>query len=137
MLFTKPTDSPEPYCIVTLSDDREIYEANRIQFWRELKKFCTSCGLCVKKLYIVVGNQSTPINRNHIKQYFIIRNGKFTVRGGKVEIKKGYGVVCNHPGGIVRTYIAWYNDDTGKFVYNEVIRGTNKLYTEELGIAAV
>ena len=84
----------------------------------------------------MVGDKKMPIKRNHIKYYFIVRQGKLTLRSsGKAEIKKGYGVICNHPGGITRTYIAWYDDGNGNFIYNETIRGASKFHTEELGIS--
>jgi len=135
--FEKPADSPTPYCVVELSNGQVIYESNEYTFWRELKNFCKKNGnLSVKKVSIIVGDKPNPIKKNNARHYFIIRNGRMSLRRGVSEIKKGYGVVCVHPGDIKKTYISWYNDDTGKFLYDEVLRGGSELYEKEIGISA-
>lgn len=131
--FKKPKDSPNPYCTVILSDNTEAYEHNSYSFWRELKKYCDEKKLTVKSVYIVYNGQKKEYKKNHPVCYFIIYDGKFSLRGGSV-IRKGYGIVCLHPGNIKRTYISWYDTSNGKFVYNEVLRGNNRVYEEEIGI---
>jgi hypothetical protein len=134
--FEKTADSPTPYCVVELSDGRKIYEVNRIQFWKNLKKFCEEGDLSVKRLYIYRrSGRKSAIKRNNATHYFMVFRGIYSVRGRK-DVKKGYGVICVHPGGIKKSYIEWHNDETGEFAYTEVIRGTERFYEEELGIPA-
>jgi hypothetical protein len=134
----KPADSPAPYCIVELSDGRNVYEANRIQFWRTLKKFCTDGDLSVKRLYIMMSSgRRRTIKRNNATRYFMVYRGIYSAKTAKKkDVKKGYGVICVHPGGIEKSYVDWYNDETGEFAYTEVFRGSERFHKEELGIPA-
>jgi len=134
--FEKPIDSPTPSCIVELSDGRLVYEANRIQFWRTLKKFCKDGDLSVKKLYIYKGDRKKAIKRNNATFYFMVYRGMYSAKGNRKDVKKGYGVICVHPGGIQKSYLEWYNDETGEFAYTEVLRGTESFYENDLGIPA-
>ena len=134
--FTKPTDSPSPYCVVDLSDGTQVYESNSYTFWRELKKFCEKKEqLFVKKVTIVLGDNVRPIKYRNIKTHFMIYNAKMSINSNNSEIKKGYGVICCHPGNIVKTYISWFNDNSGVYMYDEAIRGSTELYEKELGIS--
>jgi hypothetical protein len=135
--FDKPADSPTPYCVVELSDGRQVYEAHKIQFWRALRKFCKDGDLFVKKLYIhKESGRRYAIKRNNATHYFMVYRGMYSAKGNRKDVKKGYGVICVHPGGIKKSYIEWHNDETGEFAYTEVIRGTERFYEEELGIPA-
>lgn len=132
--FELPKNKPEPYCMVELSDERIVYETEGVAFWRALRSFCVENQLTIKKIVVVSNGVKTPIKRNNPKLYFMIREGTISIKGGGGDsIKKGYGVVCVHPGNIKKTYIEWYSNK-GKYMHREVLRGTQKFYEEEIGI---
>jgi hypothetical protein len=131
--FELPKDKPEPYCMVELSDNRIVYETEGTAFWRALRAFCVDNQLAIKTVTIVSNGAETPIKRNNPRFYFIVREGSVPLRGGKSSIKKGYGVICVHPGNVKGTYIEWYSNK-GKYMHREVLRGTQKFYEEEIGI---
>ena len=133
MIIFEPHEKnePIPYCVVELSDGSEVYETHGTPFWRELIAFCKENGLSIKELTIVVGCTRKTIKKNNIKQYFIVREGRLTL--DNVTVKKGYGIICLHPGNIKKTYIEWYKED-GDYAYREVLRGTRTFYEKEIGI---
>ena len=134
-IFTLQKNKPSPYCTVTLSDGSTAYESNGPIFWRTLKQFCTDNNLTVCNVTIIRNNgDKLPIKRNHPKYYFIVREGKIVIQGD-CSVKKGYGVVCLHPGNIKRTYIEWYNEN-GTHAHREVLRDTRTFYEKEIGIPA-
>lgn len=134
--FKIHNDLPNPYCVVNLSDDTIVYENNVCTFWRELKNYCDEHSLTINSMSIFYRNTTNDIfvSKNNIKRYFVIHQAKVSIGAKKAAIKKGYGVVCIHPGGIKKVYISWYDNYTGKLIYHHVIRGGNKVYEEEIGI---
>lgn len=132
--FELPKHKPEPYSMVKLSDGRILYETEGVAFWRALRSFCAENQLTIKEIVVVSNGVETPIKRNNPKFYFMIREGAISIKGGgENSIKKGYGVICVHPGNIKRTYIEWYNNK-GKYIHREVLRDTQKFYEEEISI---
>lgn len=122
---------------ITLSNNEIVYESENIRSWRKLLDKCREENLKIKNFVIFYNDKKKNIRRNHSSYFFIIQDMVAAIKSGSARMKKGYGVVCNHPGGVERCYIDWFNTKNGQPLYPQIIsRGKIPIFYKQIGVDA-
>lgn len=109
------------YYNIKLSNDEKFYEEKNIVSWKNLLIYCKEKNLKIESFKIHFDNKIKNIKRNNSKFCFVVQDLK-AFGSGKTHIKKGYGSICKHPGGIKRCYIDWFDLKSGKLSHPEIIK---------------
>jgi len=134
-MLKEPKENLPVYFVATLSNDEVLYESGELDSWKKLLSYCNENNLTMKKFKIHSSDTIISMDKANAECFFSVYDVKSNLNSGDSTMKRGYGVVCNHPNG-KRSYIEWFDHDSKKRIYAEVLRENQipKFYEADIGI---
>jgi len=134
-MLKEPKENLSLYFIATLSNNEIFYESGEFDSWKKLLSYCNENNLTMQKFEIHNSDKTIQMDQANIEYCFAIYDVKANLNSGSSTIKRGYGVVCHYTSG-KRCYVEWFDNDSKKRIYAEVLRDNQipKFYEADIGI---